>query len=176
MPELPAPEPAAPVRMATSAPAPIAPAAPEPAQAVQPYDEGVPGEGPPTGALYLAGGVDDAIPVHGTAIGPDTGSVTIYPPDTGSIPVIEDPAPNGSLRPAPPGAETGTGWPSTTGDPGQAADAAGDAGPATAGTAEPGTVGTGATDAGDALANGAGDDVEPGEHREPGAPPARDDG
>jgi len=158
-PELPAPEHAQPMRIATSAPAPVAPAGPEPAQEqaqpVQPYDESVPGEGPPTGALYLAGGLDDAIPVHGTAIGPDTGSVTVYPPDTGSIPVIEDavPEPAGSSRPASPAAETGTGWPATTGDPGQAGDASG-------GTGEPGEHGPVSTT-----------DHASGVPGEPGAPP-----
>jgi hypothetical protein len=168
VPELPAPEHAQPMRIATSAPAPIAPAAPEPAQVqqaqpaqqAQPYDESVPGEGPPTGALYLAGGLDDAIPVHGTAIGPDTGSVTIYPPDTGSIPVITDAVPElpaGPSRPTTPAAETGTGWPATTGDPGRPDDAAGT-------TGESGDHGPVSTT-----------DQASGEPGEPGAPPGTTD-
>jgi hypothetical protein len=94
------------MRIATSAPA-----TPAAGDAPADFDESVPGEGPPTGAMFVAGngvGVDDAIPVYGTSIGPDTGSMTIYPPDTGSIPVV-----------TPEGAETGTGWPATTGDPGR---------------------------------------------------------
>jgi hypothetical protein len=133
------PEPGAPengLRLATSGTAPSAPeaAAPDaptahagpPPGAVPATGRG-PGQGhvvppppdspygPHTGALYIAPGGDEAIPVYGTAIGPDTGSVTIYPPDTGSIPVVNlGPEAGGD-----PGAGTGTGWPSTAGETGE---------------------------------------------------------
>jgi hypothetical protein len=84
--------------------------------------------GPQTGAIYIAPGGEESpeshlesYGVYGTAIGPDTGSVTIYPPDTGSIPVVDLPPETGGD----PG--TGTGWPAVTGEtgePGAAADAA----------------------------------------------------